>query len=228
MLNIRIAIFVAASMTLAACGGSSSTPTAPPPPTPQANRSPVIDSMNVTPSFGVSQLTPFVYTASASDADGDSLSYAWDFAGNPRTGSSGSITFSGDGTGEVRLTVTDGRGGSTSQTRTFVVGSMTGNWAFTVPGQGTLNMNLNQSGTLVTGTLVVAPGGFGNIAAGTSGRLEPAEPGRIDGNGNVQMRLEAGNFLDITARGVMDTSGRRVTGSVTGSGFSGQPFTMTK
>jgi len=28
--------------------------------------------------------------------------------------------------------------------------------------------------------------------------------------------------------GTMDATGQRVTGSISGSGFSGQPFTMTK
>lgn len=215
-------------VSAAACsggGGGGSTPTTPT--TPQANRPPVIGSMTIT-SFGISELTPFNYTASATDPDGDSLTYAWDIAGNARTGSNGSITFSGSGTGEVRLTVSDGKGGSATETRTITVGSMTGNWAFTVPGQGTLNMALSQNGTLVTGTFVVAPGGFGNVGAGTPGRTEPGEPGRIDGDGNVQIRLEVGIFIDFTLRGILDSSGRRVTGSLTGSGFTGQPFTMTK
>lgn len=208
-------------------GDAATTPTTPAGPAPQANRAPVIGSMTIT-AFGISELTPFNYTASATDADGDALTYAWDIAGNSRSGSNGSITFSGSGSAEVRLTVTDGKGGSASATRTITVGSMTGNWAFSVPGQGTLNMALSQNGTVVSGTFVVAPGGFGNVGAGATGRTEPGEPGRIDGDGNVQIRLEVGIFLDITLRGVMDSSGRRVTGSVTGSGFTGQPFTMTK
>jgi hypothetical protein len=183
--------------------------------------------MTITPTFGVSELTPFVYTASASDADGDTVTYQWDFAGTPRSGSSGTITFTGSGTGEVRLTVADGKGGTVTETRTITVGSMAGNWVLTVTGQGSMNMTLTQSGTVVNGTLVVASGGLGNAPAGTTGRLEPGQ-NTIDGNGNVRMRIEVGAFLDPVANGVMDTSGRRVTGTLSGSGFSGTPFTMNK
>ena len=94
-------------LTLAAAcgGGSSSTPTptspTPPPPPAQTNRSPVIGSMSMGPAFGVSELTTFTYSASASDPDGDTVSYAWDLAGTPRSGASGQITFSGSGLAEA-------------------------------------------------------------------------------------------------------------------------------
>ena len=35
-------------------------------------------------------------------------------------------------------------------------------------------------------------------------------------------------FLDFTFTGQMQTSGRSIVGSVTGSGFSGQPVTFTR
>ena len=192
------------------------------------NRAPVLNSMNVAPSFGVSQLSSFAFNASASDADGDSLTYTWDLAGTSATGSAGSITFSGAGTAIIRVTVTDGKGGSATDTRTVVVGSMTGNWSFFVPGQGTLLLSLSQATTFVTGTFVVATGGFGNVAAGTAGKTDPAQPGSINGGGTVVIRLKVGPFTDFTMTGTMDTTGQRVTGSINGSGFSGQAFTMTK
>ena len=222
-----ISVFV---LSVAACGGgsgSSSTPSTPTTPT-QANRSPVINSVNVTPSFGISELTSFNYIASANDADGDNLTYAWDLAGNAASGTSGSITFKGSGTGTFKVTVTDGKGGSATDSRTITVGSMTGNWSFFVPGQGTLLLSLTQNNTFVSGNFVVAPGGFGNVGAGSTGRTDPAQPGSIDGNGRVVIRLKVGVFIDFTMTGNMDTTGQRVTGALNGSGFSGQAFTMTK
>jgi hypothetical protein len=188
----------------------------------------VINSLNVTPSFGIAQLTPFTYNASASDPDGDSVTYTWDLAGNPAMGSTGNITFTGGGTGVVRVTVADSKGLTAADTRTITVGTMTGNWRFFVPGQGTLLLALNQNSTFVTGTFTVAPEGFGNVAAGTNGTTDPAQPGSINGNGGVQIRLKVGRFTDFTMNGTMDSSGQRVTGTLTGSGFSGQAFTMTK
>jgi hypothetical protein len=184
--------------------------------------------LNVTPSFGISQLSSFTYNSSASDPDGDSLTYAWDLAGTPASGPTGSITFTGGGTGLIRVTVTDGKGGSATDTRTIVVGTMTGNWSFFVPGQGTLLLALTQNNTFVTGPFVVAPGGFGNVSAGVTGRTDPAQPGSINGNGVVVIRLKVGPFTDFTLTGTMDATGQRVTGSLSGSGFTGQAFTMTK
>ena len=233
MFNIRIVPVLVAIILASACGGGSSSPTPPtspsnPTPPAQQNRAPVINSINVTPSFGVSELTSFVFSASASDADGDTVSYSWDLASNPRSGSSGSITFVGSGVANMSLTVTDGKGGSATDSRTVTVGTMTGNWSFFVPGQGTLLLALSQNSTFVTGSFTVAPGGFGNVAPGVTGRTDPAQPGSIGGNAAVQIRLKVGPFTDFTMNGTMDSSGTRITGSITGSGFSGQPFTMTK
>lgn len=213
-------------LTLAAAcgGGSSSTPTptspTPPPPPAQTNRSPVIGSMSMGPAFGVSELTTFTYSASASDPDGDTVSYAWDLAGTPRSGASGQITFSGSGLAEARVTVTDGRGGSVTDTRSFVVGSMTGRWTGSIPGYTNLQFDLQQSNGVVTGT-------FFELFFG-QGRVDPAQPGRIDADGNLEMRVKLSVFTDFTFRGRMDASGRRVTGGVYGSGFNGQAFTMNK
>jgi hypothetical protein len=184
--------------------------------------------MNITPGFGVSQLTPFTFNAAASDPDGDAVSYTWDLAGTAASGSTGSITFTGGGTGLIRLTVTDGKGGTATDTRTIVVGSMSGNWTLTVPGTGVLQLSLTQAVTFISGTFIVAPGGFGNVAPGATGRTDPAEPGTINGNGTVRIRIKVGAFQDATLNGTLDSTGTRVTGNVTGSGFTGQAFTMTK
>jgi len=234
MRHFSTAVCLFASATLAACGGESSVPTSPTNPTtptsPVAptNRAPIINSLNVTPGFGVSQLSSFTYNASATDPDGDPVTYTWDLAGNPATGQTGAITFTGGGTGVLRLTVTDSKGSSATDTRAVTVGTMSGNWSFFLPGQGTLLLNLTQTNAFVTGTFVVAPGGFGNVAPGTSGRTDPAQPGSINGNGVVVIRLKVGPFADFTMTGTMDSTGQRITGSLSGSGFTGQAFTMTK
>jgi len=97
-----------------------------------------------------------------------------------------------------------------------------------LPNQGTWLLALTQATTFVTGTFVVAPGGFGNVSAGTPEKTDPAQPGSINGGGTVVIRLKVGPFTDFTLTGTMDATGRRVTGAINGSGFSGQPFTMDK
>lgn len=200
-----------------ACGGGSdngSTPTAPSTPT---NQPPAITALSMT-AFGIQQLSLFSFSASATDPNGDALTYAWDIAGNPASGSSGTMTFSSGGSGIARVTVSDGKGGTTTDTRAFVVGSMTGAWRGSYPGYN-FTSNLTQNGTSVTGDYADELG---------TGRLDPAYANTIDADGNVVLRYKQGIFLDFTLRGKMDQSGRTISGGVYGSGYSGQPFTMTK
>ena len=58
----------------------------------------------------------------STDPDGSVASYAWDFGdGGSSTTSSGSHTYAGNGTYEVRLTVTDNRGASSTTSRQVTV-----------------------------------------------------------------------------------------------------------
>lgn len=218
----RLVFPLVLALTIAGCGGDSgggspTSPTTPTPPTTPTNRSPVITSWNITP-FGIQSLTTFQFSAVASDPDGDALVYSWDIASNAFTGSSGSITFSNGGTWTARITVTDGKGGSTTDSRTFVVGTMTGSW------RGTYSVwiftsDLTQVGGLITGTYSDQDG---------AGRLDPASANTIDANGNVKLRYKQATFSDFTFTGTMDSTGRKVTGVVNGSGYTNTPFTMTK
>jgi PKD repeat protein len=67
--------------------------------------------------------TPITFDASkSSDADGDSLTYAWDFGdGTKASGSSLGHSYRNNGTFTVRLTVNDSRGGSDTASATVSV-----------------------------------------------------------------------------------------------------------
>jgi len=219
-------------LVMAACGGGgggsstigSSTPTAPSAPAPAANRAPVVNSMTVNPSFGITQLTTFLISASASDADGDAITYRWEFGdGTTGTGSAFSKIYQGTGVATVRVTVEDSKGATATDSRTVTVGGMAGVWVGTMTtsatGQASMALDLTQGGPVVTGLMVLA---------GFRGRTDPAQPGRIDSGGSIELRMKVDPFSDFTMRGQMDATGRRVTGTVHGSGFNGQPFTMDK
>lgn len=218
MLRRFVAIAVVTVATGCGGGGSDATPTAPTPPTP-ANSNPAITSLSVNPTFGIANITTFSYSASASDSNNDALTYSWNLAGNTATGQSGQVSFSNGFSGELRVTVTDGRGGSATDARQITVGSMTGTWRGTAARLGTFTFNLTQVGAFVTGSYTDA---FG--AAQIPGDL----PGTINGSGQVELRIKGGNFADVIFRGTMDQTGRRISGGLFNSGFSGDPFVMDK
>ncbi len=98
------------------------------------NSNPTISSVTVTPGFVVAGMGNVTGTVSASDPDGDSLSYVWDVSTTSAAPGAGAplVTYNGanfthaatgGGTQTARVTVSDGRGGSVSETREFGVAS---------------------------------------------------------------------------------------------------------
>ena len=80
--------------------------------------SPVITSATATPTAGFAPLQ-VAFAAAATDADNDPLTYSWDYDGDgtaDATGASPSTTFTTAGTRNVKLTVSDGKGGSATKT----------------------------------------------------------------------------------------------------------------
>jgi len=179
--------------------------------------------MNFSPTFGMAGMTTFSFNAAATDLDGDSLSFTWSVAGNPLTGTGGTIIFAASNTGGspvATVTVSDGKGGNVTDTRVFVLGSMTGSWMVTSGPLAGSTFDLTQTDTgLTTGSFTLPGLGTGNT--------DPAQPGRITEAGVLTMRVKIGRFTDFNMNGNMSTStGRSVSGSLQGSGFTGQPFTM--
>jgi hypothetical protein len=246
----RSLVCLIAALTFAAsCGGggsSSSTPSSPSGgggTTTPTNHAPVITNATFTPAFGIAFLQNFTGNVSATDSDGDALSYSWDFGdGTSSTQQNPSKVYTGaGGTMPVRITVSDGKSATSydvrtataSSTITVAVGSMTGSWSGTVdlntclPGRTKpVTANLTQSSTVVTGNVTLAEG-LCSFQPGTA-VTDPAEPGSINAAGTVSFRVKIPPYTDVYFKGTIDSSGKRFTGGLYGSGHSGTPFVMTK
>lgn len=220
--------------TLASCGGGNGSPTPSPSPTPTpANHAPTISSIAVAPASGIAQLSQFTMSATATDADGDALTYSWDLGdGRTASGTSTQAVYQANGQMTVRLTVQDSKAATVSDTRTLSVGGMTGEWVGTVDVTVCANVikpmtaSLQQNGTIVTGTISL-PNGLCRFDGGTA-VTDPAEPGKINAAGAVEIRVKVPPFTDVYLRGNLDGSGGRLTGGLFGSGHNGTPVVLTR
>ncbi len=90
--------------------------------TPPPNRSPVA-VLDATPTSGAAPLNVSFDGRRSSDPDGHPLSYSWSFGdGTPSTGATSAHRYSNPGTYTARLTVSDGLGGTATDTQTISVG----------------------------------------------------------------------------------------------------------
>src|SRR6185503_6045240 len=83
-----------------------------------ANANPVIGTVSATPSSGTAPLA-VAFAATATDADGDALTYTWDLNGDgtfETTGQNPTFSYTTAGTYTPVVKVTDSNGGSTTKT----------------------------------------------------------------------------------------------------------------
>jgi hypothetical protein len=119
----------------------------------------------------------------------------------------------------VRLTVTDGRGGTVTDSRQVPVGSFTGTWSFRDVGNctaadPTIPFTFTQTGNQITGGAFTSASNACGIAPGVTGTLDVSTPITIDSTGrlpNLIFHIPGRSDMTMLAPGMLQTP-RRMTG----------------
>jgi hypothetical protein len=125
------------------------------------NGSPVVGPVSASPSGpALVAATAVVLSVSATDPDGDTLAYNWNFGdGGSASGQTVTHVFNSQGTFTVQVTVADGNGGSAISSTTVTARTLSGCWIDVSP---SFKFTLTQNGAQVTGT----SGGTSECAGG--------------------------------------------------------------
>ncbi len=135
-----------------------------------SNNAPIIGSL-------VAQTTrsariPITLVVSATDADGDALSYRWDAGDGIHSGTSSVFTntYATGGTYSVSVTVNDGRGGSVTSGTSLVVSDPAKAFTLVSGGSATASGTVTLNGIASSGSLAVAVGDNGKVVTSADGK----------------------------------------------------------
>ncbi len=187
------------------------------------NDPPKVSGVTASPLTALQEATSVEFAATASDPDGDSLSYTWNFAdGSTGTGASVSHVFPSAGTYTVSVEVSDGKDKVTGTT-SVTVKSMGGGWTGAIQSGGVslpISMNLSQNGSGVGGTYAANYPGYGAVSGTVAGNV------RAPANVTLTVSASKGTtvFYPLIFNGTFGSTLDGVSGTVTENGV---PFSFT-
>ena len=184
---------------------------------------------------GMARQTSYRFDAStATDPDGDSLTYRWDFAGErSATGQNASHVFDSPGTNTVTLTVSDGDRSAMTSGTVDVVSDMSGTWTgdisapgVTIPLLVTFAQTLGTlTGTFVAGSPSVPPVVPGTISAGTiASNTDFVCPCAV----SITVFGGSTGLPPATFSGTVNGEVTSLTGGLSGGPFFGVPTTLSR
>jgi hypothetical protein len=172
-------------------------------------RPPVLTNIGVTPAFGIADLQPFAFTVTATDPDGDPLTYAstMQYPGviARNGGRTATVTFFGGPGGPASAVVRASDGRETiGAWVTIHLGTMTGPWS------------ILRGGSLAGAVLQLVQGPSRSIA-GSMFRpgvgtylITSTEPGQIRVDATVTLPMRSGSTM-VTLNGTLESVGRLIT-----------------
>ena len=162
------------------------------------------------------------FTASgASDPNGDSLSYAWNF-GDGQTGSGATAThlYTSAGTFTVTMTVSDGKLSAPAASTTITVRNLTATWTGPLTQAGIPAFNtrvvLTQNGVNLSGTYTDQFPGTGSVV------------GTVAAGGTVSFSVKIPNIIPWSFSGTAAASLNTLNGVGNGSGFVNATWTLNR
>jgi hypothetical protein len=180
------------------------------------NRAPLIGTVSASPSSGVQAATAFSFTASgASDPDGDSLTYSWEFGdGTTAREPTPRHVYNTAGSFSVQCTISDGEH-TASGSITVTVRSLAGTWRGVLRGTDE-TIVITHSGAALGGTFVDM---FGSGVI--SGFVSTSSP-------LVRFTIQQPGFNPFTYTADPNSDVTRLTGVLNGSGFFDESFSITR
>src|SRR3989442_5387495 len=180
------------------------------------NHAPKLGAVTASPATGLMSASIITFNASASDDDGDSLTYTWDFGdgSSTATGNAPTHVYNAANTFTARVTVSDGKK-DVSSTTSVAIRSLAGTWRGTLEGIAETFV-FTQSTTTVGGTLSDAFGP-GTVA----GTVQTTSP-------RIRLTITQPPFNPFVYTGDPNADVNTLTGAVNGSGYNNVPMTLAR
>lgn len=187
------------------------------------NKPPVAGTVVANPTTGLQGATSISFSAQgASDPNNDPLTYEWNFGdGGSGSGATATHVYASSGSFNVTVTVKDPKELSATASGSVTIRSLAGTWRGTISSGTGFNavVTLAHSGSSISGNYTDQ---FGSVTAG------PITAGSVSDPRTVRFQVNPSCCDPFTFSGTAGADLNSITGTVNGSGFVNDGWTLTR